>query len=154
MTVPASGTDRALILCIDDDITGIRVRRLLLEEAGFSVIPALSDQDGLQLFAEFPIDLVLTDHFLRGKTGVQIARSMKELKPHVPVLIFSAALDVPEDIGFADEFLAKSGDPDLLLKTISRLLRKRRNDTSSFILAEESSRLGSSRTDKKLPHPK
>ena len=126
MTVPASGTDGALVLCIDDDMTGLKVRRLLLERAGFSVLCAQSDEDGLQLFTELPIDLVLTDHFLKSGTGTEIARKMKEIKPNVPVLIFSATLDVPKDIRFADEFLAKSGDPERLLTTVARLLRKRR----------------------------
>ncbi len=153
MTAPVArndGADHALILCIDDNVTSLRVRQLILERAGFSVICAVSDEDGLQLFAELPIDLVLTDHFLRGKTGIQIARQMKNLKPHVPVLIFSAALDVPDDIGFADEFLAKSGDPDLLLKTLARLLRKRRNDASLPAPDGKSAFLsGFSRTGKK-----
>ena len=37
---------------------------------------------------------------------------MKALKPHVPILIVSAAADTPEGIEFADEFLSKGESPE------------------------------------------
>jgi DNA-binding NarL/FixJ family response regulator len=59
---------------------------------------------------------------LSAKTGTEIAREMKELKPEVPILILSAASEKPDGLEFADGFLMKCEPPQVLLDTISRLL--------------------------------
>ncbi len=113
-----------LILCIDDADIALRVRKLLLGHEGYNVLTASSGEDGLELFRQNPIELVIADHFLSGKTGIEIAREMKELRPEVPILIMSAAIDKPEGMEFADGFLAKGESPDVLLETIAQLLAK------------------------------
>jgi CheY-like chemotaxis protein len=113
-----------LILCIDDADIALRVRKLLLGHEGYNVLTASSGEDGLELFRQNPIELVIADHFLSGKTGIEIAREMKELRPEVPILIMSAAIDKPEGMEFADGFLAKGESPDVLLDTIAELLAK------------------------------
>jgi len=113
-----------LILCIDDADIALRVRKLLLGHEGYNVLTANSGEGGLELFKQNPIELVIADHFLSGKTGIEIAREMKELRPEVPILIMSAAIDKPEGLEFADGFLAKGESPDVLLDTIAELLAK------------------------------
>ena len=111
-----------LILCIDDDGVALRVRKLLLSSAGYDVLTALSGEAGLEILRYNPVDLVIADHFLSAKTGTEIAREMKELKPKVPILIVSATADKPAGLEFADGFLPKGEAPDVLLDTIARLL--------------------------------
>jgi CheY-like chemotaxis protein len=112
-----------LILCIDDAEIALRVRKLLLDGAGYSVLTAKSAEDGLQLFQQYPVDLVIADHYLSAITGTEIARQMKQLKPEVPILIFSAAAEKPDGIEFADGFLSKGESPDALLDAVASLLR-------------------------------
>jgi len=114
---------RPTILCIDDAEIALRVRKLMLTIAGYEVVTAPSGEEGLELFKRDPVDLVIADHFLTGKTGTEIAREMKTIKPHVPILIVSAASDTPEGIEFADGFLPKGESPEVLLRTIVRLLK-------------------------------
>jgi len=78
----------------------------------------------LEFFKKYPVELVVADHFLGGKTGTEIAKEMKALKPDVPILIFSGAIDRPEGLEFADEFLMKCETPEVLLHTVARLLAK------------------------------
>ena len=111
-----------LILCIDDADIALRVRRLLLGGEGYNVLTASSAEDGLELFKQNPVEMVVADHFLSAKTGTEIAREMKELKPEVPILILSAASEKPDGLEFADGFLMKCEPPQVLLDTISRLL--------------------------------
>ena len=113
-----------LILCIDDDDIGLRVRKLLLASEGYSVLTAGSGEDGLELFKQNPVKLVIVDHFLPGKTGTEIAREMKEMEPEVPILIMSAAIEEPPGLEFADGFLSKSEPPNVLFETVSLLLAK------------------------------
>jgi len=113
-----------LILCIDDADIALRVRKLLLGHEGYNVLTASSGEDGLEVFKQNRIELVIADHFLSGKTGVEIAREMKELRPEVPILIISAALEKPDGLEFVDGFLAKGESPNVLLDTIAELLGK------------------------------
>ncbi len=113
---------RPLVLCIDDADVALRVRKLLLGHEGYDVLTANSGEDGLELFKQNVLQLVISDHFLTGKTGAEIAREMKELKPEVPILIISAAMEKPDGLEFADEFLAKGEETTVLLDTIARLL--------------------------------
>ena len=113
-----------LILCIDDADIALRVRKLLLGSEGYNVLTANSAEDGFELFKQNPVQLVIADHFLSAKTGTEIAREMKELKPEVPILIMSAAIEKPDGLQFADGFLAKGEPTHVLLDTIARLLAK------------------------------
>ena len=122
--LPTVAAKHPLILCIDDADVALRVRKLLLDHEGYNVLTANSGEGGLELFKQNPIELVIADHFLSGKTGIEIAREMKELRPEVPILIMSAAIDKPEGMEFADGFLAKGESPDVLLETIAQLLAK------------------------------
>ena len=120
----STAANHPLILCIDDDGISLRVRKLVLTTAGFNVLTANSGEDGLELFKQNPIELVIADHFLSDKTGVEIARVMKGLKPEVPILILSAAAEKPAGLEFTDGFLAKGEPPPVVLNAIARLLPK------------------------------
>ncbi len=113
---------RPLILCIDDADIALRVREILLGSEGYDVLTASSGEAGLELFKQNRVQLVIADHFLSGKTGTEIAQEMKELKPEVPILIMSAAMEKPEGLQFADGFLAKGEPTSVLLDTIVHLL--------------------------------
>ncbi len=123
-TSSSTATGLPLILCIDDDDISLRVRKFLLASAGFNVLTANSGEDGLELFKQHPIDVVVADHFLSDKTGTEIAKAMKELKPEVPILILSAAAEKPDGLEFADGFVAKGEPPQVVLDTIAHLLTK------------------------------
>jgi two-component system, OmpR family, response regulator CpxR len=113
-----------LILCIDDDEVALRVRKLLLSSAGYQVLSASSAETGFEILQENAVDLVIADHFLSDKTGTEIAREMKGVKPQVPILIVSAASEALSGLEFADGFLPKGEAPDALLTTVARLLPK------------------------------
>jgi CheY-like chemotaxis protein len=106
----------------------LRVRKLLLASAGYSVLTASSGVEGLELFKQQPVDLVIADHFLSDKTGSEIAQEMKQLKPQVPILIVSAASEAPPGLEFSDGFLSKGEGPDVLLEAIAEMLNRPREE--------------------------
>ena len=124
MASPPAGPQRRIILCIDDDDLALRVRKLLLSNAGYDVLTASSGEDGLEILKHNPVSLVVADHFLSARTGTEIAREMKELKPEVPILIVSGTDEAPSGLEFADGFLPKVEPPEVLLSTMARLLGK------------------------------
>jgi CheY-like chemotaxis protein len=72
-------------LCIDDAEVTLRIRKLLLASAGYAVLTASSGEEGLEIFKQSTVDLVIADHFLSDKSGAEIAAEMKALKPQVPI---------------------------------------------------------------------
>src|SRR5689334_16362454 len=100
-------TRRYRILCVDDAEVALQVRKLIFEHAGYEVTTSRSGEEALEIFKTQPIDIVIADHFLSEKTGTEIAREMKELHPHIPILIVSAATEKPPGLEFVDGFVAK-----------------------------------------------
>ena|SRR5664279_2697185 len=116
---------RPLILCLDDAEIAVRVRQWFAV-SGYELLTAKSGEDGLELFRQNAVALVISDHFLCGKTGAETAREMKKLKPEVPILIVSGAAGKPEALEFADGFVPKCEPPDILLELVIALLINRR----------------------------
>jgi PAS domain S-box-containing protein len=114
-----------LILAVDDENSGLYFRRLMLEHAGYKVLSATGVDEALGLFANSPIDLVVTDHLLGRHVGTEMARQMKALKPSVPIILLSGTTSVPEPLEHADAFLNKNEGPDQLLQKIKQLLSDR-----------------------------
>ena|SRR5437763_7447696 len=125
MDACSSETRRYRILCVDDAEIALQVRKLIFQQAGYDVTTSRSGEEALEIFKAQPIDMVISDHFLSEKTGTEIAREMKELHPHVPILIVSAAAEKPAGLEFADGFVAKGEAPQNLLRTIASLLKPR-----------------------------
>lgn len=107
-----------LVLCVDDEVVGLRVRRILLERAGYNVLTAADGFVGLELFATEPIDVVVLDYAMPGMHGGEVALKMRQTKPEVPILLLSAYVGLPEEVSsLVDVYMTKGeGAPALLSK--------------------------------------
>ncbi len=76
----------------------------------------------MDLFSLSAVDAVVSDHFLDGSTGTELAAAMKQLKPEVPIVIMSGALEPPDGIEHADLFICKADSPPEVLRKLSELL--------------------------------
>jgi two-component system, NtrC family, response regulator GlrR len=116
----------ATILCIEDEPPQLLLRKLLLESQGYRVITAESGQEALKLFQVHPVDLVILDYWMSGMNGVSVACEMKQVKPNILIIIFSAYQSFPgEVIGIADAWLRKAEtEPSDLLYEIEKLLKR------------------------------
>jgi CheY-like chemotaxis protein len=112
------------ILCIDDYETSLGGWCLYLQGVGYSVITAQTAQEGLQLFAVSPVDLVLLDYDLPDSNGHEAAATMKRIKPDVQILMFSGVPHVPESARrHVDAFVQKGQSPAVILDKIRELLK-------------------------------
>jgi CheY-like chemotaxis protein len=108
------------VLCIDDDAQALKLRTAVLQRGGFEVLSAHDAGDALEKFETHKIDLVLSDHCLKGTTGVEIAKRMKRLNPAVPIVLYSGA--PPESMGPVDCFILKSEEPTAVLERLHSLV--------------------------------
>jgi len=116
------------ILVIDDDETLIKTVRPLLISNGFSVLTALTGEDGIQIAKSQKPDLILLDVILPGIKGREVCRTLKENNQtkHIPVVFFTAK-DSADDIqaemqAGAEDHLTKPLDPKILISTIKGIL--------------------------------
>ena len=123
--------EKELILCVDDEENQLAVRKLVLEQAGYSVLAASSGQQALDLLASHPIDLVLSDHLMPGLTGTELARQIKAQDPDLPVILISAVNEIPADAGYADLFMSKLDGPQAMCQNIAAMLARSKNGSSS-----------------------
>jgi PAS domain S-box-containing protein len=119
-----SGVESKIILCVDDEASGLRLRAALLEREGFRLLTAVTPEEALAKFQAHPVDLVLSDHLLGRQTGTQMACEMKRLKPEVPILILSGTTEIPADIHYADGFISKVDGPERMLAKVRELLQR------------------------------
>ena len=112
------------ILCVDDEQTGLTVRRLLLSSAGYKVLTATRADAALRLFRCNHVDLVITDHLLPDLTGAQLTSQMKQLKPEVPIVLLTGLVDPPPGFEQADLLLTKGMMPPEFLAEVARVLSK------------------------------
>jgi CheY-like chemotaxis protein len=116
-------TSSKTILCIDDHEPSLGGWCLYLQNAGFSVETASNGQEGLELFATQPIDLVLLDYAMPEINGEQVATIMRRIKPGVRIVMLSGASNIPKDVlGQVDAFIQKGEQPIVVLQTIEKLL--------------------------------
>jgi CheY-like chemotaxis protein len=115
---------KPVILCIDDYASAAAVRKTILEMHGYAVILASSGEEGLEIVRTEKVDLVVSDHYLQGKTGGQIAREMKTLRPEMPIVLLSGAVERPEGSEYADAFVCKAECREVLFETIASLLKQ------------------------------
>ena len=86
-----------MILCVDDDPIGLNIRRMFLESQGHHVLTATSGREGLELFAANPVKAVVLDYMMPEMNGGEVASRMKQLKPEVKILLYSAYVDLPAE---------------------------------------------------------
>jgi len=79
------------ILLVDDEESMSLMAQSLLKNMGYRVTIATSSRSAMELFKETPqgFDLLLTDQTMPGKSGIQLAREIKKLRPQLPVILMS-----------------------------------------------------------------
>jgi CheY-like chemotaxis protein len=115
------------IMIIDDDPAFRRVVRGFLEREGHHVIDAESGEAGLRLFRAENPDLVVTDIFMPGLSGLETIEQIRAENPDVAIIAVSghdgvaAATLLPAGRG-PDLTLQKPFRRSELIETVDQLL--------------------------------
>ena len=114
-----------LVLCVDDELVGLKVRKILLERAGYKVLTAIDGISGLALFESEPIEAVVLDYSMPGMHGGEVAGRMRKIKPQVPILLLSAYIGLPFEVtSLVDLYMTKGEGAPVLLQKLSSLLQQ------------------------------
>jgi CheY-like chemotaxis protein len=118
----SSKTMATTILCIDDEVAALEIRKLLLESEGYEVIEARSGKEGIELFKAQKVDLVILDYWMAGMNGTVTAQEIKRINPKVPIIMLSGYGELPgEIVGVADRWILKGRTAQELLDAVKAL---------------------------------
>jgi CheY-like chemotaxis protein len=116
---------KKVLLCIDDELNGLLIRRMFLESQGYDVLIATHVDEGLHLFDQSQVDAVVLDYYMPEMDGGHLARKLKERRPEVPIVMLSAFITLPEyAMKNTDAYVVKGEAPRKLLNTLDDLLKK------------------------------
>jgi DNA-binding response OmpR family regulator len=93
------------ILVIEDETAFRVVVKDALEKAGYQVDTASDGEEGVQLFAAQPHDMVITDILMPNKEGLETILELIELSPEVKIIAISGG-----GIGLGDDLLDMAVD--------------------------------------------
>ena len=117
-----------LILCIDDEALGLKIRKAVLEREGYRVLTALDGSSGLNIFADEPVEGVILDYFMPGMDGGQVAIAMRRQRPEVPILLLSANVNLPHEVAMVVDFTVMKGEgPTELLAKVHTMLHQKQD---------------------------
>ena len=130
-SVPCS----AVILLVDDNCDGLMARRSVLEELGYTVIPACCGGDALQILDQSSVDLIITDYKMLPVNGLELIDQLHKNNIVAPIILLTGFANnlglCPENTG-ANVVLQKSADElASLLRHIKRLLGPSRKPVRS-----------------------
>ena len=114
------------VLLLDDREDALLLRSTILRQQGYEAVTAVSIEQAEKKLEE--IDIAVLDYHLgAGKFGTDVATSLRQKRPQVPIIILSATLERAFGGGLADMHLLKgySSVDDMLAALRSFEAKKR-----------------------------
>ena len=118
----------AHILIVDDEIAILDVLKRYLMKENHQVYTATNGEEALQLYQQFPIDLIVTDIMMPKMDGYEFMDEVLQLNEHIPFLFISAKTQESDKIFAltlgADDYITKPFSPRELTLRVKNLLRR------------------------------
>ena len=132
MTSGPEHMEHASILVIEDEPLIRETLADMLSLGGHQVTLAESGEDGIRLFYQQEYDIVLTDLAMPGVSGWEVARSIREQRKDVPIVIvtgWGVTIERSEmEENGVDDVLPKPFDIDHVLNLVQTLLMRQSAD--------------------------
>ena len=121
----------ARILIIDDDPQILDMLGQTLEREGYDIVKALNGNEGIKLYRENHVDLIITDIIMPEKDGIETIFELRKDLPDLKIIAISGGGRIePEEYLFVAQKLgvqrtfAKPVARAELLKAVRELLNK------------------------------
>lgn len=112
-----------VLLCIDDRLPLLQLRKTTLEKRGFSVLTATNARTALAMLANAGVAAVLLEYKSEGIDAEAVALHIKQRFPHEPIVLLSAYSELPERVlWLVDEYVMRSEPVEGLVQVIERVI--------------------------------
>ena len=110
------------VLCIDDRLQVLELRKAALTSHGFSVRTASTGYAALRMLEQTLVAAVLLEYKPEGMDAEAVAFQIKQWFPKVPIILLSAFSEMPERIlWLVDEYVMRSELPEGLVRVVERV---------------------------------
>lgn len=117
------------ILVIDDEEMMLDMMQQTLQRAGYAVSTATDGMEGMEIFQNEQIDLIITDIFMPRKEGISVVYDLREKHPDAKIVAVSGGgrLNSKDYLGYAeklgaDRTLAKPFSKSEILQVVKELV--------------------------------
>ena len=128
--IPKTESAPARVLLAEDDRALRRFLEVVLQRAGYEVIPAADGLEAMKIALSSNIDIVVTDAMMPNLSGYEFCRFLRNSQTlsHLPVILLSALerKETNQDSAHVDAFLAKPVSGEGLIECIESLLARRK----------------------------
>ncbi|MAQ01453.1 MAG: sigma-54-dependent Fis family transcriptional regulator, partial [Alteromonadaceae bacterium] len=136
------------ILLVDDNPAVLDALSLLLEIHGYTVVTATNPVAARQIVNYQAISLVIQDmnfsaDTTSGEEGKQLFNDLRELNPHLPVILITAWTELEQAVELvkagAADYIAKPWDDQKLVNTVANLIELGKARSQSAQLVKQQS---------------
>ena len=126
---------KAKIMVVEDDIDESKLIKMILEPEGYEVVTAMNGREAQEIIDDAKPNFVILDVMMPEMDGFHFCswlRSKQDYKK-IPVVLLTGVAEHIYDSKYplkgvmqadADEYLEKPVKPEMLLETISKLIKK------------------------------
>jgi DNA-binding response OmpR family regulator len=116
-----------LVLAVDDEEKILDIIKSYLEKTGYRCLCAKTGREGMDLFEQNPISLILLDIMLPDFSGEEFCRKIRAFSG-VPIIMITARVDEESIIRLlnlgADDYVTKPFSPRQLMARVRSCLRR------------------------------
>ena len=116
------------ILVAEDDFKLNRIYCSALQDADFHTFAAYNGEEAMELIAEHPMDLVISDIMMPGMDGYTLTKQLRKEYPEMPILMISAKEGYADKrdgfLAGIDDYMVKPVDLNEMLLRVQALLRR------------------------------
>ena len=130
------------ILIVDDDEDVLLIVQTILDNSGYSVVPARNGREGVEKAIESSPDLILLDVMMPELSGWEVCTKLKSAPEtrQIPIAMLTVKSEIRDlitgmQVG-ADDYITKPFTRKKLLSTVRRLLDEKRESPPAYLTAE------------------
>jgi len=131
-TTPSPTSKAYRVLIVDDDLLVLTGTAALIEDLGHVAIEVPSAAEALAVLAsDAAVDVIVTDHAMPNMTGLQLAHSVQEKYPGLPIVLATGYAELPVDPAlFGVVKLAKPCSQNEIAAAIQTAMKYARRETA------------------------
>ena len=112
------------LLLVDDDLDVVSLAEEILVDAGYTVVSTSDPAEAVRMLSDsrVPIDLLITDAFMPGMTGPELARTGLKTRAALRILFMSGDPKARSNVRKGDPYLVKPFASKDLVREVEKTL--------------------------------